>query len=162
MLIRDIELGEFGYEGIMDFPLFDCEIEVHFDEDITAEYAEKCAAYLSTLNEDVIEKLCEFSIGYCEDCREHFDECDISISDGIKSREILQYIRPNSLLICTPQSENIAFHLELNCDWEEEHGMEWTINNGEVLYVGAYSDESPWLEKEHFKNASWNYAIIAD
>lgn len=165
MLITDIEESEFDeneQEGLMDFPLFDTGIYVIIREDVSIEYAQKCAKYLVEMNDVIIDKLCEFSIRYCESMREYFDEMEVSIPEHIHGREILKYISPSELIIETPKNDEIAFHIELNCDWEQEHGLEWSIRNNQVLYVGSYTDENPWLDKDHFKNASWNYADIDD
>ena len=118
--------------------------------------------YLVEMSDAIIEKLCEFSIRYCENMREYFDEMEVSIAENIQGREILKHIDPNTLIIEVPKSDEIAFHIELNCDWEEEHGMEWSIRNNQVLYVGSFSDETPWRDKKYFKEASWNYADIDD
>ncbi len=163
MLITNIEKNEFDeneLKGLMHFSLLDTEISVAIRENVSIEYAEKCAQYLVELSDVIIEKLCEFSIRYCENMREYFDEMEVSIAENIQGREILKHIDPNTLIIEVPKSDEIAFHIELNCDWEEEHGMEWSIRNNQVLYVGSFSDETPWRDKKYFKEASCNYADI--
>lgn len=159
-MIGKLKEGEFGLEGLADFPLFQKQITVYIDKDAPIEYAEKCADYLALLDNNVIDKFCEASIRYCEDNREYFEDEQIDIPENISLRDILRYIDPINLSIEKPESGSIAFHMELNCDWEPEHGLEWTINDGDVLYVGAFHSESPWQSKEYFKEAGWNYAII--
>jgi len=149
-----------GEEGVIDFPLFSEEIVVFVSEAAPLEYAERCAAYLANLPDSVIDKLCEGSIRYCESMRQHFGQMGISIPENIPLRDILKYIQPGSLIVEEPEDDTVAFHLSMNCDWEEEHGMEWCIRDGQVLYVGSFDDVSPWESKEYFKNDSWNYAVI--
>lgn len=162
MIVYELEMIGRDKDGLMIYPYFNKEIGVIADPETSDEYIEKCAHTLATLNDDVVEKLCEFTIRYCESMRIYFADEKIDIPEMIKGREILKYISPNQLLIDKPEGEEIAFRVELSCDWEDEHGLEWSIRNGEVLYVGAYCEENPWREKEYFKNASWNFAIIGD
>lgn len=160
-MIRDLEKNEFNQtEGIIDFPLFNLEIQITIDEGVPLEYAKQCVSYLQNLDDSVIDKLCEGSIRYCESMREYFADEGIDIPKDVKGREILRYIRPNVLLIDPPEDDTIAFHIEGNCDWEPEHGIEGSIRNGKVLYVGAFNDESPWRSEEYFAKASWNYAVF--
>ena len=154
-LIRDFD----DESGVIDFPLMGGEIEIMI-HDAPLSYAEKCAEYLAQLPGNVIEKLCESSIRYCERRRQYFQEEEFSVPKNISGRDILKHISIQSMIVETPKDETIAFHLEGNCDWEEEHGIEWSIKDGEVLYVGSFNDESPWRGKEYFKRASWNYAVV--
>jgi len=125
------------------------------------EYAEKCTAYLQELSPSIIETLCEGAIKYCESCREHFTDEGLLIPENIKSREILQYIQPGGMSVMyVPEDESVvAFSLELSCDWEREHGMEWFIKNGKALYVGPFNGgiEHPWDDEDGLKNMTDNY-----
>lgn len=159
-MIRNVEEYEEEIEGITDFSLLGSEIGVFINEGATIEYAEKCVEHLNSLSDAIIEKLCEFSIRYCESMRKYFGEMDVFIPENIKLREILKYIYPGELIIEEPVDDRIAYHLELNCDWEEEHGLEWVIREDEVLYVGSFNSENPFFSKDYFKNASWNYAEV--
>jgi hypothetical protein len=56
----------------------------------------------------------------------------------------LKHIFPSLLIV--PFSNGLnepVIHLELNCTWEEEHGMEWIIRGNKVLYVGSFNGEDP-------------------
>ena len=62
------------------------------------------------------------------------------------------------LVVETPKEpEKIAFGVELRCDWEPEHGMEWTINDGKVLYVGDYEGISAWYDPQVYKQECMSY-----
>ena len=117
-------------------------------------YIEKCADYLNSLSDEVIDRLCEASIRYCNDF------CDMVGEEPKKFeniRDVLKLIQPNGLSIPKPKDENTpVIDLELNCDWEEEHGMQWIIRNNQVLYVGAYNGEDPW--GDYTTKKVWNYA----
>lgn len=74
-------------------------------------------------------------------------------------KQVLEYVNPILLIIEKPEGEGIVLHLELNCDWEEEHGMEWLIRDDEVLYVGSFDGVLAWDEKEEYKDLSGNYVF---
>ena len=162
-MIRKLEKSrDYAWEGEADFPLFGEVVRVFIYDENDLEYAQKCVEELHRLPLPVIEKLCEFSIAYCEDFREYFEDEDIPIPEGIQSREILKYIQPSSLIIKSPSDERIAIHLELDCDWEPEHGMEWIVLDGEVLYVGSFHGENPWRGREYFADEGKSYVMFPD
>lgn len=158
--IRNLRKGEFFYEGIIFFPLFNRDIAVYVHFDVPLEYADKCVEHLENLSDEMINSFCKGAINYCESFREFFDELEIDIPENLKGRDILKYIEPKAMIIENPQENEQAFHMECYCDWELEHALEWTVRGNEVLYVGEFHNESPWCEKEYFKNASWNYAEL--
>lgn len=155
-MIRNIRKTHFGIEGEMDCKLFNQQIGVMADEEVNEEYISKCADYLNNLPEELIDHLCDASIEYCKEFCEDVGE---GIPEINSKRDILKYIQPRSLIIEAPIGEQIVFHMELDCDWEIEHGLEWTINNGRVLYVGSFESEGGWREEEYYKQLSWNYAF---
>lgn len=40
-----------------------------------------------------------------------------------------------------------------------EHGIEWIIRNGELIYLGAYNGEWAWGNPEHYEE-DYNYAYV--
>lgn len=155
-MIKNIRKTDYGIEGEMKFLLFDQEIGVMMDEEVSEEYAISCAEYLNSLSEELIDQLCEASIAYC---REFCEDVGEEIPEINGTRDILKYIQPRSLIIEVPKNEQIVFHMELNCDWEIEHGLEWTIKDGKVMYVGAFECAGGWDEEDYYKNLKWNYAF---
>jgi len=151
-LIRSIEEGEYGIEGEVFFGEFNKFITL-FVEDDNITFAEKCAVYLNQISPEIISRLCEASIRYCND----FLEC---IGEPIrlfeKPQDVLKLIYPSVLIVPYPEHNDPVIHLELNCEWEQEHGMEWIIRNNSVLYVGAFNGEDPW--SDFSENCEWNYA----
>lgn len=158
--IKDIKKGEFAYEGKAFFPLFNQEIEVYIDFDVPMDYADTCVEHLENLKDCTIDGLCKGAVNYCEEFRDLLEEIDVAVPEGIQDRDILQYIYPQIMIIRVPQGNEPAFHFECNCEWEPEHGLEWTVRGDETLYVGGFGDERPWSDREYFKNASWNYAEL--
>lgn len=157
--IKNIIKGEFTYEGKAYFPLFDTEIEVYFDYDVPLRYADSCISRLENLKQSTIDRLCEGAYNYCTDFSLIAGEEAVPHSTG--PDQILEYVYPLVVIIEKPLTDEAAWHMECGCRWDEEHGLECSVRGDEVLYVGAFSDESPWLDREYFASADWNYAPIA-
>lgn len=157
-VISNIEKTKYGLEGKTEFNLFDKTIDVIMDEDIDLDYANLCAEALNNMDEETIDNLCRYSINYCIDfCNDVGNE---KAPEFNLIRDVLDYISPSVLIIDKPKEKNnIVIHLELNCDWEIEHGLEWTIKNGEILYVGAFESEDGWSELSYYKELNWNYVF---
>jgi len=149
------------FEGEFDFSLFKTETNVFIDmEESDIDYVNKCIENLNSLSDEIIDKLCEYTIRYCEDFREYFEDEEIDIPKGIKGREILKYVKPVCLGIEEPDSEDIiGYSIELNVAWEEEHGMEWVIKNNKVMYVSIYSGKGAWCDEEDYYDDGFNYVL---
>lgn len=157
--IKNIIKGEFTYEGKAYFPLFDTETEVYFDYDVPLRYADSCISRLENLKQSTIDRLCEGAYNYCTDFSLIAGE--ETVPRGTSPAQILEYVYPLVMIIEKPLTDQPAWHMECGCRWDEEHGLECSLRGDEVLYVGAFSDESPWLDREYFTYADWNYAPIA-
>jgi hypothetical protein len=153
-LIRNINKGSYGLEGEVFFALFQKYIEVTADEPADVEYVAKCAAYLNALNSTIVDELCLASIRYCNDFLSAVGEEERIFAEP---RAVLELIYPSVLLVPAPAiSGEAVVHLELNCAWEEEHGMEWIVRGDEVKYVGAFHGEDAW--GDFSSKEVWNYA----
>lgn len=167
-MIKDIKKNKDGeVEGKLYVPLFDMDMDVMISSEEKLEYAEKCAEYFCNMPEDVLERFCKYCIRYLEEMREVLDEEDIPVPKRVTGKEILEYITPSVLIIDEECDENIIeFHMELECDWEIEHGLELTIKDGRILYVGPYDGMPPYFMEriEHVghydpnKDMNMNYA----
>lgn len=156
-MITDIIKTDYGLEGKVEFRLFNKTINVLMNENIDLKYANLCAENVNNLDEKIINRLCQYSISYCNDFCDDVGEEPYEFNTLI---DVLNYVRPTSLIINTPKDTNkIAFHLELNSDWEVEHGLEWTICNGKILYVGSFENENGWKEISYYKELNWNYVF---
>ena len=152
-LIKNISRGKDCIEGEVFFGLFNKYITLYVEDDNLI-FADKCAIYLNSLSSEVVEILCRSSINYCNSFLAVIGEPLKSFSTPL---EVLELIYPSVLIVPYPERENeLVVHLELNCEWESEHGMEWVIRNNKVLYVGAFNGEDPWSEFDDA--AEWNYA----
>jgi len=152
-LIKNTESGEFGIEGEVFFRNFDKYIALSIEDDNIV-FAQKCAEYLNELSDEVINSVCAASIRYCNEFLNAVGEPTKSFENPT---DILSLIYPSVLLVPYPENENQpVIHLELNCEWEVEHGMEWVIRDNKVLYVGAFNGENPW--DDFSEKETWNYA----
>ena len=140
-------------EGEMHWRLFDSDMTVLiYDADV--EYAQRCAEYLENMPEELLDRLRRATLLYAQDFYEMTGDEELEKFLSVKPEEILEYVYPSALIVRKPQDDRIGFHLEMECDWEPEHGLEWSVLDGKVMYVGAFSSVSPWSE---FRDKSWNY-----
>ncbi len=157
MEILNIKKTEYGIEGTARFNLFDKEIELVIDDTVNLEYANKCVSHMNNLSYDTITNLCEAALKYCF---EFSDDVGIEVPEIREKRDILKYVYLNILIINEAEDERkIAFHMECDCQWEIEHGLEFTLLDGDLLYLGSFNDESPWSSNEYFRNLSWNHVF---
>ncbi|MUT66856.1 hypothetical protein [Paenibacillus sp. NEAU-GSW1] len=153
MLKNIIQTGN-SIEGEFYFELFKRDIRFTVEDNVGISYVEQCVTYINSLSESVIVKLCEASIRYCNEFLEEVGEEQLVF---LKPMDVLSKIEPIMLCVPDPEGRDIpVLDLELNCEWEIEHGMEWIVRENEVLYVGPYYGENPWGDYAVKKN--WNYA----
>lgn len=152
--IRDIQQGSYGIEGVFWFSLFDKDVSVSIDRGGTIEFAERCVALANSLSDHVVDHLCKASIRYC---KEYLDAIGEPTKDFETPRDVLQIIYPSVLIVpAWPLDDDPVLHMELNCEWEEEHGMEWIVRKNSVLYVGPFNGHNP--KGECSRNKPWNHA----
>ncbi|GKX49959.1 DUF6985 domain-containing protein [Budvicia aquatica] len=149
-LIKDVTTSDEWpmLEGECFFSLFDRYIEFYTDDYADLAYATRCIEYLNNLDDAVIDELCRASIRY------HNASEPVEFSNP---RDVLTLITPCSLMVPNPENgDEPVIHLELNCSWEVEHGMEWLIRGDEVLYVGHFTSVDCWGDYQ--VKDRWNYA----
>jgi len=136
------------------FPLFNKVIRVAIDEGGNIEFAQRCADFLNSMSNKLIQELCEASIRYCN---YHLEWIGQTRREFTKSTDVLQTICPNVLIVpFLPASADPVIHVESNCDWEEEHGLEWIVRNKDVLYIGPWNGLDPmggFSEKVFYNHA---------
>lgn len=154
-LLRNVSSeGFWPLQGEAFLALFDGYVPFVVEDAAGLEYVERCVMYFNNLDAVVIESLCQASIRYCNDVLaltgQNLRHCG-------SSSEVLRLISPSTLIVPNQEvpGEAVA-HLELNHDWEVEHGMEWIVRDNRVLYVGAFNDSDPW--GEYLEKRGWNDA----
>ena len=162
MWIKDIEEGEYGLEGLTRWELFGEEIEVNIDKGVDPAYAEKCAEALNALSEETIraiweaaKKYCLYFTELCGDDWNSWNKMSFEVTEETPAEKLKSEIFPRGLIVNRPKDERIGFHLECNCSWEPEHGLEITILDGKLVYLGAYDGNGAW---DNFDpDDEWNF-----
>lgn len=145
--------GPFSIEGRVFCRPFGRYIAFAVEDAASLDYVRRCAAHLDTLPEPVLDALCAASIRYCNEYRLLLGEAPLAFASP---REVLALVDPNTLLIPNEERPEPVVHLELNCDWDLEHGLEWIVRDGQVLYVGGFNGGNAW--GEYLEKTSWNFA----
>lgn len=166
-MITDLEEGEYGLEGSFDWELFGEVIEVNLFDDVDVEYAEKCAESLQNLPEETVQAIweaakryCLYFISICGEDWDDFDEMSIEVDEDMPAEEIKTEIYPTVLIVNKPEGDGIGFHLEGGCTWEPEHGIEITILDGKLVYLGPFEDNKPW--DKYKPDEVWNFVNDID
>lgn len=161
-MITDIHKGDYGVEGKMRWELFDEEISVGIGDNVDIAYAEKCAEALNGLPEETVnaiweaaKKYCLFFIDLCGDEWDEWNEMSLNVTKKTPAEKIKSEIFPSCLIIDEPEDGRIGFHIECNCSWESEHGLEITILDGKLVYLGAFESRGAW--DEFAPNDEWNF-----
>jgi hypothetical protein len=148
------------YVGKMYSELFGRYIDavLHGNGEEYLRYADKCADYFNHMPEGLLAFLKECSLRYCEDMRNSFDTTLPEVPENVSESTILKYVRVNSIIIEPPKDARvIGFSVEFSCDWEPEHGMEWTVREGRALYVGDFMGISPWFADSVYETQCRSY-----
>ena len=146
-LIKSLKKVETGMEGEIYFALFERDIELVFDEDVSIEYVTKCVQKLNSLSEEAISAICNYSLDFCVDTMKNLPDVEYAkgLSDIKSNSDILQFIQPISLTVDAPDDENIsAINLYCKCEWDEDNDMQILLQNDTVLYVGVFDGLDPW------------------
>ena len=161
-MITNIEKGEYGLEGFTRWELFDEEIEVGIDNGVDIAYAEKCAEALNSLPEETIKAIWEAAKRYClyfmELCGDDWNswnKMSFEVTEETPAEKLRSEIVPSVLIVNKPKDERVGFHVECNCSWEREHGLEVTILDGKLVYLGAFESCGAWDKFD--PDDEWNF-----
>lgn len=78
--------------------------------------------------------------------------------EPIDENNVLEHIHIGSVIVekeC--RTDRIEFHVEGECDWEPEHGLEITISDNRILYVGPFEDNGPNTERLQYQIKQYGY-----
>lgn len=168
MRIENIKEDEYvGFEGEVILENWGCKVKVTFPTETKRIYAEKCAEYMQNMDSSIMQRLAKYSYRYFKEFEEILDDDDLDMPRDVLEAEILEYVRPSVIIVeedC--REDRIEFHVECNCDWEIEHGLEFTISDGKILYVGGFDDMPPYYTErleycgfyDEHDNMNMNYA----
>lgn len=162
MIINDVKKDRHSsiFVGKMHSTLFGCEIDVVLrgDSDEFLMYAERCAEYFNNMPNEIIDDLKEYSLRYYNDMKQYYDDDDPDFPFDVNKENITEHMAARCFIVEKPKNaEKIAFGVELGCEWEPEHGMEWTVNDGRILYVGDYIGVSAWYDEQVYQRECMSY-----
>lgn len=117
------------------------------DTDDQVPYARRCLEYFDALPDDMEKRLKTYLWRYYKDYEEYYQE-DFGEDAVISEDEIFDHVEIGSLIVGSDcRQDRIEFSVDGNCDWEPEHGLEVTISDGAILYVGPFEDYGPNSER---------------
>lgn len=162
MIISDVHSYKNSgiYVGKMYSELFGRNIDavLHGNSEEYLQYAEKCADFFNHMPEELLSVLKESSLRYCEDMRNGVYASLPEVPENVSESTILNYVRVNSMIVEPPKDRSvIGFSVEFSCEWEPEHGMEWTVRDGRALYVGDFMGISPWFADSVYETQCRSY-----
>lgn len=153
-LLRNISYeGEWPVQGEAFIELFGDYVEFSVEDQADLAYVERCVAYFNGLDAAIVDELCRASIRYCH---AFLDAIGEEAPQFASPRDVLRLVLPGELIIPDERiPERPVVHMELDCEWELEHGMEWLIREDEVWYVGGFCGHDSWEEP---RRGGSNYA----
>lgn len=159
-MIKDIKQGAYGIEGKLYSKIFETEIDVMLDDDVSIEYAQKCAEHFNNMTDKMLDTICRGAKAYCLDFLEEvggdfYGKMKISVTAETPATDMLKCFKPTVFIVEKPADENkTGYQLECSCDWEIEHGMEIDILDDKVVYLSSFNGYSPWHK---YDENEWNY-----
>ena len=167
-MIKDITVKPLGKdmtyrEGKVYCKLWDTEIDVAlYDEEVSIEYAEKCAEAMNSMSDDLIDAICRAAKKYCLEFLDAIGgasmneiELTVPVDENTPPLEMLKCFYCALIVDAPEDPSRIGYQLSGNCDWEEEHGIEIDILDGKLVYLSEYAGQSPW---DDHSDEEWNYA----
>ena len=120
------------------------------------DYAKKCLSYFESIPNEIEIRLKKYLFRYFKECIQYLEETENLKS--ITENNIFNHIQVKSLMIENEcRNDIIEFHIEGNCDWEKEHGIEITISDGKILYVGLFEDYGPNSSRLKYIQEKYGY-----
>ena len=160
-MIQITNLRENGYgqvEGEFFCECLNCQIDIAYDKNLTSEYVDKAIKHLCEIYPKLLNDLCKYTLKYCKTVMKDYPE--VEYKKGLyqikNTLEVLKYIEFGRLKIRN-YNESIALNISGGCDWADEKGLQWIIQNEEIVYVGPWYDfdiDSPDLDDPFF-----NYCV---
>lgn len=158
ILVRDIKEYEYGIvEGKTDSLKWGKDISLICDSKEQLSYAEKCLAYFDSIPDEVELKLIKYLLRYFMDYKNYIDE-EFEEFGTINEENILKHIQIGAIIVDREcRKDRIEFHIDGSCDWEPEHGLEITISDGKILYVGPFENYAPNSSRIRYALENYGY-----
>lgn len=128
------------------------------DEDVPDEFIERVVEAADGIPRETLDELRRATVRYCEWMRERWPGDDFPVPAGVRPADILNHVRAGCLCVQEPEGEGVPVRFELNCDWEREHGLEWLLRDGVILYVGPFVMAYEWDDLADYRTQPGNFA----
>ncbi len=126
--------------GSIYFAKFNLTVSLSLDKERNNEdYDHRCIEAFFNWGETLFIKLQDTTFEYYKDYEEMCGGFDDLAIDS--PSEIWQYCKPTNIHFTSSSQDSSStfIDVELDCDWEIEHGMQWLVKNtDELMYVGPY------------------------
>ena len=137
--MKDIEICQEKIDSIK----WGENITLTCDKKNQIDYAKKCLSYFESMPKQVELRLRKYLFRYFRDYLQYIEE-ETEEWKNITEENIFEHIQITTLIVSSECRTNIIeFHIEGNCDWEKEHGLEITISDEKILYVGPFENYGP-------------------
>lgn len=133
------------------------ELTIYLENGEIISYAEKCIEHFNSLSSDMLNLVCKNIIK----CYQKFGGIneDFKLPSIDTPMDILKYCWFTIMFITAPQTDEIAYHIVGEGDWEE--CICFIIKGDRVLYVGR-DEISPWEDEEYYKSLEDNCLYLED
>ncbi|WP_025181211.1 DUF6985 domain-containing protein [Leptospira interrogans serovar Szwajizak] len=120
-------------EGKVWFALLNTYMDFSVENSVNVDDVFIVAKRLNSLSSEVIDECCAAAMRYRTAFLKVIGKPDLPIA---QKSDILKCIYPGTLIISNSNLSNDSpvIHLELNCEWEPEHGMEWNGLSREIQF----------------------------
>ena len=99
--------------------------------------------FITTWDRALFSRLAQATLAYCHGFSE---EVGLTDFEGRTSAYILDCVRTSVIIIPSQVRATPVVRIELDCDWEPEHGLEWVVESPKFIrYVGPFRMIHDWL-----------------
>ena len=137
-------------ERILRSQYFDSAAELLYERGTPKEYVQMCADAYESMSAHLSKAISGKLLEYCTE--------EIPDEDVVPEK-ILPHFHPQRVVVMKPESEEIPAYMILGeSEWEEEHGVAFTVIGDYAVNSSYYADaESPWSD-----DMIWEYKLQRD
>lgn len=137
-------------ERILRSQYFDSAAELLYERGTPKEYVQMCADAYESMSAHLSKAISGKLLEYCTE--------EIPDEDAVPEK-ILPHFHPQRVLVMKPESVEIPAYMILGeSEWEEEHGVAFTVIGDYAVNSSYYADaESPWSD-----DMIWEYKLQRD
>ena len=136
-------------EGVFKSKIFqndiDNELTIYLENGDIIDYAEECIKHLNNMSNGMVDLICK-SIIKCYNVFGGLNK-DFKLPKLRNHKEILKYCWFTNITVEVPQTDETAYTVSGESDWEE--CICFTIKDNNVIYVGR-EQVSPWEDIEKY------------